>query len=39
MDDAGTPTALRHAVLTATDPAQVMSHLPPALLDHDRAAA
>ena len=39
MDTAGTPQALRNAVLTADDPARVLSLLPDALSRHAKAAA
>jgi nifR3 family TIM-barrel protein len=38
MDRAGTPAALRHAVLTAQDAATVRAHLPDALVARDAAA-
>lgn len=39
MDHAGTPPALRREILTASDPAQVMRQIGPALGDFERRAA
>ncbi len=39
MDTAETPNTLRGAILTASDPAQVLTLLPDALAQHDKVAA